>query len=286
MLTTAMIIYGSIGIFRRYIPYSSALLCCVRGIVGSLCIIIYVKLKRGRVFCDISKRDLLLLAMNGAIIGGNWIFLFESYKYTTVAISTLCYYMQPTIVILMSPIVFKDKLSKKKILCVIVSFIGMFLVAGMNPNHILTSSDVRGIILGLIAAALYATVVFVNKKITVEDVYTRTIIQLITAAIAIMPYWLITETFRLIELSTVSLIMVLIVGVVHTGIAYVLYFGSITKLNPQSAAFLSYLDPISALVLAAIILKEAMSFYSILGAMLIIGSAILSEIPSKSTKSS
>jgi len=280
-LTLAMVIYGSIGVFRRYIPYSSALLSCVRGLVAALCLMLYVKLKRGKVFCKLSKKQIGMLLITGAFIGGNWIFLFESLKYTTVAVATLCYYMEPTIVILATPLFFNDKLTKKKVICAIVAFMGMFLVAGMSTGKEIDISDVKGIAFGLIAAIMYSSVVILSKKIDVEDVYTRTIIQLLAGAIFIMPYLFCTEKFRFIELDGFSLLMVAIVCVVHTAFAYVLHFDSITKLKPQTVAFFSYIDPISALILADIILGEKMSMYSIVGAMMIIGSAIVLELKPK-----
>ena len=117
MLTASMVIYGTIGIFRRSIPLSSGMLACVRGLLGSAFLCAFVKLRGGTLRHGMARRDFKLLVLSGAMIGINWIFLFEAFNYTTVAAATLCYYMQPTIVILLSPLLLNEKLTRKKLLC-------------------------------------------------------------------------------------------------------------------------------------------------------------------------
>ncbi len=276
MSITSMLIFGTIGIFRRYIPLSSALLAFSRGILGGLCLLVFMHLthrKKERV----GKKNLILLIITGALIGLNWIFLFESYNYTTVSVATMCYYMQPTIVILVSPFFLKEKLTPKKLICAFFAVVGMFLISGMADGGGIDRSDMTGILYGLGAAALYASVIILNKKISVEDAYQRTMIQLFAASVTIVPYILLTEDFSSVLLSTESVLMVLIVGIVHTGIAYAMYFGSMKGLKAQSIAVISYIDPVFALILSALVLGETLTAWGIIGAVLIMLSALLSE---------
>ena len=286
MFISSMLIYGTIGIFRRYIPVSSALLAFIRGLMGAAVLFIFVKAKGRKIRHGIGIRNVLLLSLSGAAMGFNWILLFEAYNYTTVATATLCYYMEPTIVILVSPLIFKEKLTAKKLICAIVSLIGMIFVSGIIKGHELQLGDVRGIGFGLGAAILYSTVVVLNKIVRVDDAYEKTIIQLLSAAVVLIPYLLLTEDFTSINLSGLSVIMIIIVGIVHTGIAYALYFGSMKELSSQSIAVLSYIDPVSALILSAVILHEGLSMYGITGAVLIIGAALFSEVKGKATQTS
>jgi len=281
MLIGAMLIYGTIGIFRSYIPVSSALLACIRGIIGTVFLCVFVKLKGRRIFAPIGKKAFILLMITGALIGVNWIFLFEAYRFTSVATATLCYYMEPTILILLSPIVLKEKLTAKRIICAFVALTGMVFVSGIIDSGGITYGETKGIIFGLAAALLYAIIILINKKIEIDDAYEKTIIQLAFAAIALIPYILLTEDITKIDLNTVQIILVIIVGIVHTGIAYALYFTSIQHLKAQSIAILSYIDPVFALILSALILKEHMSVLGIVGAVLIIGSSIVSEVSFK-----
>lgn len=272
-----MLIFGTIGIFRRYIPLSSGMLAFSRGLMGGVCLLAFVLIS-GRKLEKIDVKKFWLLALNGAIMGLNWMFLFEAYNYTEVSTATMCYYMQPTIVILLSPLVFREKLTAKKLLCAVTAIIGMLFVSGVIEGGGIRVQDLRGIFFGLAAAALYSAVVIMNKKVQISDDYEKTIIQLVSAAAVLIPYLLLTGNFSSINLSSTALVMVLIVGIVHTGIAYALYFGSMNGLKAQSVAVLSYIDPVFALVLSAAVLGETLSFLGIIGAVMVIGSAIISEL--------
>lgn len=280
MIISSMLIFGTIGIFRRYIPLSSGLLAFSRGLLGGAFLLLFV-LAKGRRLASIEPKKLLLLALTGAAIGVNWMCLFEAYSYTAVSTATMCYYMQPTIVILLSPLVFGERLTPKKLLCAFAAIAGMVFVSGMTEGGGIQAQDITGILYGLAAAALYAAVVILNKKVQIDDDYEKTIIQLVSAAVILIPYLLLTEDFSAISLDTLAVVMVLIVGIVHTGMAYALYFGSMKGLKAQSVAVLSYIDPVFALILSAIVLGEKLSAFGILGAVLVIGSAIVSEMSFK-----
>ena len=273
---TAMVIVGTIGVFRRSIPVSSAVLAFTRGILGSLSLAIFVKLRGGRIFNGIERKKVVRLIVNGAVIGINWIFLFEAYRFTTVAVATLCYYLQPTLLILVSPIVFNEKLTGKKMFFALTAFIGMVLVSGVIGGGA-QEGNLRGVFFGLCAAILYTAAVIGNKKVTDVDPYEKTIIQLASAALVVAPYILLTEDISEISFTPKTIILILIVGVIHTGLVYLFYFGSMENLSAQAVAVLSYIDPVVAIFASCIFLKEPLGLPEVAGAVLIIGSAILSE---------
>ena len=280
MLISSMLIFGTIGIFRKYIPLSSGMIAFFRGLLGSAFLFIFFAVK-GHKTHRIEKKKLLMLTVTGAILGLNWILLFEAYNYTSVATATMCYYMQPTIVILLSPITFQERITIKKGFCAIASIIGMEFVSGMMDNAGINAQDITGILCGLGAAVFYSLVVIMNKKVQIKDVYEKTIIQLASSATILIPYLLLTEKWSAIALDTMAVVMVLIIGIVHTGIAYALYFGSMKDLKAQSIAVLSYIDPVFALLLSAGVLHEKLSVFGVAGAVLILGSALISEINGK-----
>ena len=275
MMVSSMLIFGTIGIFRKYIPVPSAFLAFARGMLGGLCILVFLWIRK-RNAAGLPARTLMLLAFSGALIGFNWMLLFEAYNYTTVAVATLCYYMQPTIVILLSPFLFREKLTVKKAVCAAVAIAGMVLVSGVIGGGS-AAANPRGILLGLGAAVLYAAVVILNKKTVGIDAYQKTAVQLLSAGAVMVPYLLLTGEFPTEDLGTVPLVLLFVVGIVHTGLAYVLYFGSIDGLRVQSVALLSYIDPVSALLFSALLLREPLSAAGIIGAVMIIGSAVVSE---------
>ncbi|HBL40737.1 MAG TPA: EamA family transporter [Ruminococcaceae bacterium] len=280
----AMLIFGTVGIFRRCIPLSSALLACSRGVLGAGFLAGFVKLKKQKLFHGIGGKNTAFLVLTGAVIGANWMLLFEAYRCTSVATATLCYYMQPTIVLLVSPLLFRERLTLKKMLCALAALGGMVMVSGVADSKKPTGDDISGILFGLGAAALYALAVILNKKISVDDAYGKTVIQLLSASAVLLPYLLLTDGFTAVSLSPFSVLLLVLVGVVHTGIAYALYFAGMKKLQAQSVAMLSYIDPVSALILSALILHERLTLFGLLGAVLIIGSAFVSELNFKQKK--
>lgn len=278
MLTAAMALWGTIGVFRRAIPLSSGLVAFFRGVIGALFLILLTKARGQRVFCGIGRRKVPLLFLSGAVMGINWILLFEAYRFTSVSVATLCYYMEPTFLILASPLFLREPLTARKGLCAAVSLLGMALVSGILDGTPPQSGEWRGILLGLGAAVLYTTVVLLNKGTAGIDPYEKSVIQLTAAAAILLPYLLVTEDFTALSLTGEAAGMLLVIGVLHTGVAYALYFGSMEGLQAQTIAIFSYIDPVTALLLSALVLSERMSTPAILGAVLILASAVVSEL--------
>ncbi len=279
LLILAMFIFGTIGIFRKYIPIPSSMLALTRGIIGVIFLAMVVLLKKEKISWAAIKKNFWLLCISGAMIGFNWILLFEAYNYTTVATATLCYYMAPIFVILVSPFLFREKLTITKLLCVVVAIVGMVFVSGVLQSGMDVVSELGGVLLGLGAAVLYASVIVMNKKITGIGAYDKTMLQLGAAAVVLLPYTLLTENIKEVAFTPTIIVMLLIVGVIHTGFAYVLYFGSIEKLNAQTVALFSYIDPVVAIILSAILLREEMGVFGVIGAVMILGSTLFSELP-------
>lgn len=282
-LIASMFIFGTIGIFVRHIPLPSSMIALVRGFVGAFFVLLFVYLKKSKPDKEAIKKNFVMLALSGAFIGINWILLFESYHYTTVATATLCYYMQPIFVILASPFLLKEKLTVKKVICVVVALIGMVFVSGVLQTGIPALSEAKGILYGLGAACFYASVVLMNKKITEINAYDKTIMQLGMGAIVLSPYVMLTQDFGTATTSMTPALwaLLLFVGLVHTGVAYALYFDSMKELKAQTLAIFSYIDPIVAIILSALLLKENMGIYGVIGAVLVLGSTFISEMPEK-----
>ncbi|MCR5176400.1 MAG: DMT family transporter [Anaerovibrio sp.] len=278
MLIAAMLIWGSVGIFRRNIPVSSEFLALTRGILGTLCMLLLIYYNRHKNIEWPSPINIMILAFTGMLLGFNWIFLFEAFNFTTVPIATLCYYMEPTIVILISPLFFKDSITVKHILIVFLTITGMIMISGLPDHSQIGYDSLKGVGFGLAAALLYAFTIILNKKIEQVDTYQKTFIQLAGAALIMLPYTFFTQAFPATVPDETTLLLLLTVGLVHTGLAYALYFGSMRQLSARTVAICSYIDPISALFLSAIILDEALSPLGIVGAFLIIGTLLASEI--------
>lgn len=277
-LSLAMLVFGSIGVFRRYITLSSSWMAFTRGSIGTVFLLFVVLCSGKRVEKAAIKRNLLPLLISGTAIGINWILLFEAYRYTTVAAATLCYYMAPVLVIVCSPFVLKERLTVRKVICVAGALAGMLLVSGIFQGNASGGMSAKGIACGLGAAAFYATVMLANKFFKRISAYDSTILQLGIAALVVLPYALVVDgTGAFSSLSLPQGLLLLVVGTIHTGGAYWLYFGSMQQLSSQTVAVYSYIDPAFAVVLSIVLLREETGLSGILGAVLILGSTLLSE---------
>ncbi len=243
--------------------------------------LVLLLIKKEKLSLKAIKNNLLPLVLSGVFIGINWILLFESYHYTSVATATLCYYMAPVFAIIASAFLFKEKITLKKAVCILIALIGMVFVSDILGAGFTGITELKGILLGLGAALFYASVVLLNKKIKNVPIYDKTIVQLFCAGAVLIPYSLAFEDNSQIKITPLFLIMILIVGFLHTGLAYSLYFGTIEKLSTQTVALFSYIDPIVAIVLSWVILKEDITLFGVLGAILILGSTMASELSIK-----
>ena len=277
----SMAIWGSVGIFVRYIPLPSSVIAFSRGVIGLLFLLLLVLLRKQKVGFAAIRGNLPVLCISSVALGANWILLFEAYRFTTVATATLCYYFAPILLIVASPILLKERLSVKKVICVLVALVGMVFVSGVAEGGLPGRDEALGILFGLMAAVLYATVVLCNKKMKAIAAFDRTMTQLGLSAVVLLPYILLTENVSSMQADAKAIVLLLVVGVLHTGVAYALYFGALDRLKAQTAAIFSYMDPVLAIILSALLLKEPLTLYSILGAVLILGSALVSELPEK-----
>ena len=280
-LSLSMFIFGTIGIFVRHIPFPSSVIALARGGIGMLFLLLVVLVSRKKISKTDIRRNLIPLCLSGFFLGFNWILLFEAYRYTTVATATLCYYLAPVIVILVSPVILKEKLTAKKLICVAVALLGMVFVSGILETGLPTVGESKGILFGIAAATFYASVVLCNKHIHDISSYDMTIMQLGIATVVLLPYTLFTESIGDLQFTAGALGMLLFVAIVHTGVAYALYFSSMQGLSSHTIAIFSYVDPIVAIILSAILLHEPMGIFGVIGAILILGSTLISGLPDK-----
>lgn len=277
-LILAMCIFGTVGIFRRYIDLPSSLVALVRGIIGTAFLVGYLMVRGEKLDKAAVKKNFWLLLISGTAIGFNWIFLFEAYCYTSVATATLCYYLAPIIVILAAPFVIGEKLTVKKGLCAAAALIGMVFVSGVVETGFAGIAEMKGILFGLAAAVLYASVILMNKKMAPIPALDKTVFQLAFASLSLLPYILLTVSSEGLHVTVPGILLLCIMGAVHTGFAYLLYFGSMGDLKAQTVALFSYIDPVLAIILSALLLSEPLTVTGIIGAVMILGAACVSEL--------
>ncbi len=280
MLILSMAIFGTIGLFRRNIDISSGELAFYRAVLATVFIGLFLLVTKSRIPFAKIKKQIPLLIISGTAMAFNWILLFEAYNYTTVSAATLSYYFAPVLVTLLCPVLFKEKMTIKQWICFVMSTVGIVLITGIGTFPA-GSNHFKGILFGLGAACLYATVILLNKFIKGVDGIHRTFMQFVAASVSLLPYVLLTDGINIGKLDGKELLLLLIVGLVHTGITYCMYFSSLKELPGQKAAILSYIDPLVAVICSVVILHEEMTVSQIIGGALILGFTLWNEITPK-----
>ena len=274
-MAAAMLVFGTIGLFVKNIGFPSSFISFARALTGSIFIALFMLVSGHGLDKKSVLKNLKLLIPSGIAMAFNWICLFEAYRFTGVAVGTLCYYMAPVIVVVLSPVFLKEKLTTINITSVLAAVVGAVLISGVVSG---SAKSAKGILLGLAAAALYSTVVMINKFVKNLSPIETTFVQLSTAAVTMIPYILLTEDVTTFVFDRRSVIFTLIVGVFHTGIVYMIYFSSVQKIPAQTTAVFSYIDPVTAIILSAVVLGERLDAVQLIGTFLILAATLFNEL--------
>lgn len=277
MLVSSMAIFGTLAPFVRNIGVSSAELSLFRAVLAASLIGIFLLVTGRKLPMKNLRKELLLLMCSGGCMAVNWILLFEAYKYTTVAIATLSYYFAPVLVTVASALLFRERLTKKNIFCFVMSTLGILLVTGITDLGS-GSNNAVGILFGLGAAVLYACCILLNKFIKGVGGIERTFLQFLAAIAVMVPYVAFTGGVSLGNMDGLGWVCLLVVGLVHTGITYCMYFTAVEHIPGQEVAILSYMDPLVAVVIGVAVLGEPLSAQQLIGGAMILGFTLWNEL--------
>lgn len=277
MLVASMVAFGTLGPFVRHISVSSGELALYRAVMAAVLVGMWLMITGQKLNLRAIGKELPLLLLSGMAMGFNWILLFQAYRYTTVSVATLSYYFAPVLVTIACPVLFREKMGAKQWICFVMSTLGIVLITGTGDLS-QGSSHLIGIAFGLGAAVLYATVILLNKFIKGVAGLQRTFLQFIAAIAVLVPYVACTGGVTLSGLDNTGWLCLIVVGLVHTGVTYCLYFSALKELPGQEAAILSYIDPLVAVLLSVLVLGEQMGLWQYVGGALILGFTLWNEL--------
>ncbi len=273
----AVVIYGTIGPILRYINLPPEIVVCSRGVIGSLSILLFMKVTGRRLDGQAIRSNMVPLILSGIFLGLNWVFLFAAYVRISVAVASLLNYTAPIMVVIIAPFLYKEKISPFKAFCIAVAFIGVVLTSGVVSVGI-GRIDLIGIVLPILSAFAFVGIVICNKRLTSIDSYNKAVIQLAASAITVLPYAIISNLGSDISPDPRSLILTAMLGIIHTGAAYCLYFSALGILSVQSIALFGYLEPVVSVIGSVFILHQNLDIYGWIGAVLIIAASAASEL--------
>ena len=275
-LALIMMLNGTIGVITRFIDMPSASMCCIRAFIAASIILAYLYAANKRPDMAAIKAELGTVIGAGISLGLIWLFIFEAFNRTTVAIASVCFYTEPVIFLVAASLLFREKLSRVKVACVLCALAGTVLISGILSGS-MEKSSLSGVICALMAALSYAVNVLLNKKVESVSPVDMTVAQMIIAGIVTLPYAVMVERVDLSSLSALSITLLLVLAVVYTALGYFLYYDAVAWVDSGTIAVLSYLDPLVSVLLSVLFLHEAMTAPVFAGIVLIFTSAFLSE---------
>ncbi len=271
MYVLSMLIFGTNGYLVAHMSLQSGQIVLLRTLLGGLLLTVLVLL-RGGFDRDALRAERIPLLLGGAALGLNWVALFEAYRLLNVSLATLIYYVGPMLILLLSPVLFHEKLTSRKLTAVVLVAAGLVCISGSIAFSGLSTA---GLLVAILSALFYASLIAFNKRIVRTGGMQTAAIELDVAFFIVLVYVLLTSGFP--HPRPADLPYIAVIGFINTGLAYLLYFSGLQKLPGQSVALISYVDPVSALIFSALLLHETMTPVQILGAVLIIGGAMFGE---------
>lgn len=272
------VIFGTLGLFVRLIPLTPTALAASRGILGALVLLVYLRLSGKTLQLPRKVRTLAVLLASGVCLTLNWALLFKAYGLTTLATAELAYEMAPVMVMAVSPFVLDEHLTTTRKVCLCLALAGIVAVSGVLEPGATVGVTLQGVAFGLGAACFYAAVMVLNQLLGDVDPLTKTTVQLGVAGLALLPQVLLAGDAGWQALGFQAWVMLAIVCVVHTGVAFILWFSSLHNLSAQKVAIFNYIDPAVALLVSALVFGEHMTPLAMVGAVLILGSTLVSEL--------
>ena len=273
-----MAIFGSIGLVVRFIPVPSGEIALLRGLIGCGCLSLMVCLNRRSLAWDPIRKHRLILLLSGIALSGNWVFLFQAFKHTTIPNAVLCYYTAPLFLVLMARAVVKERVSILKLACIAGSMAGMVLIALSSQDVNLGPAPRMGILYGLLAAICYASLMLLNTLMPDLSGLPRTLIQLVLATLLLVPWVALEDGFSDTQRLLAAWPWILILGVIQTAVGFHLFFSGLKGMPRHAIALLGYVDPLVALTLSAVVLHERLHGLQWAGGLLILGSTLAGQV--------
>lgn len=280
-------IFGTIGLVTHFIPLSSAAIVFYRALLGGLFIIAYTYISGRKINLQSIKNNLSILIATGFFMGLNWVLQFEAFRVSTVAVGTVCYNTMPIFLIIFAAIIFKEKLTLRSIICILCATIGVVLMSNLisDKGTGVSSNTVLGCIYGVLGAVFYALIVTFNRKLNFIETYDKLVFQFLFSALIMSTYITFIEKSSFAFSSNIDektlamgIFCILLLSFFHTGICYIFYFNTISKLKADVVAILTYIDPVVALLLSYFVLREKMTLPQFIGAVIILLSTLINEL--------
>lgn len=276
-LLVSMILSGTLGVMMHFVTFPSSVSALSRALISTPFLLLVIRIKKEKLHFSAIRSNKLLLLLTGTMIALSWIFMFEAYRFAPVSVVTLCSYLSPIFLLIAAPVILKEKISIPKWICVLVALVGVLIISGSANLGVQEGLDIRGVLFSMGASLSNTALILLSKKIRNISAYDQTVVQFAAAGLVMLPYTLLTGGFSQLQFDGMSILMLLIIGIVNTGICYVMYFDAMPKVPAQTIALYNYVPSLVSMILSAIVLGERLTLGNMCGGLLILIAAVISN---------
>ncbi len=230
-------------------------------------------------------KDIWIFLCLGIICLSLFSFLyFQTLIHSEVSVAVVLLYTSPIFVLICSAIIFKEKITFKKIMAIIFTLFGCIFVSGLINGVAIISPMV--FLTGLLSGLTFG-LQSIFQKLAIEKNYNTITINLwafIIGSIFILPFARVKDTISIIRTNPKILLIGLGLALVNAVIPYLLFTWGLKTVEPSKASILVATEPMIASIIGMCIFKESHDIFKILGVVFIIIAIILMNIqPKKST---
>lgn len=270
-LHIAVMMFGVAGVIGQFVEVPSVMVALGRVICSSILLLIIALVKKDSLKLE-SGRDYVGIMLTGAVLAIHWTTFFQSIQVSSVAIGTITFSTFPLFLTFIEPVVFRERIRAKSILCAVVLLMG---VAITIPEFSLDNQVTIGIIWGMISSLTYAIITLANRYFSKK--YEGRIVSFYeqgTAAIVLLPAIFLVPT----RWSTQDVVGVVAIGCICTAFAYSLYVSAQKKVKAQTAGIISGMETVYGIVYALIFLGEMPTLRELIGGAIILGVALFTSL--------
>jgi len=270
----AVLLFGLAGLFGKWITLSPVIIVLGRVFFASITLGLLLWLSKQKIKISSSK-DFFYFLLLGIILSIHWISFFKSIQVSTVAVGLLSYSSFPVFTTFLEPFFFREKLAKRNIFFAFLCVIGIFLII---PRFDLSNSIYQGVLWGLFAGFTFSVLTILNRHLSQR--FSGSLIaffQDFVATLILFPFFFVIRT----ALNTKSILLLLILGVFCTAGAHSLFIKGMKYIKAQTASILSALEPVYGIVMAYLFLQEIPSLRTIIGGVIILGTAFVVTLKGK-----
>lgn len=273
----AVLLFGLTGLFGKFLHIPAQYIVLGRVFFASLSIGLFLALRREDARLH-SFGDYTIVVAMGVLLAVHWTAFYKSVQVSTVAIALLTFSAYPLFVTFLEPAMFQERLKKIDLLCALAMFAGVLLIV---PSFDLDNNLTVGTLWGMFGCVTFAVMSLLNRKLASR--YQGSVIAFYeqgVASLVLLPMLL----FHRPTMTGTDWGLVILLGVVFTGLAHSLFIGGMKTVRAQTAGIIASLETVYGILFAALLLGEVPSLREVIGGVVILGTALYSTACSSKEK--